>query len=76
MFFSNISFQTLTLYYLDVLTTELQQLGYNHLVFPLLAFGDVITRDIVPDRPMNALIHLKYGKIYIILYLFCVYISL
>ena len=42
--------QTLTLYYLDSLGTELRSIGYSHLTFPALVLGEVIARDIVESN--------------------------
>ncbi|XP_022091640.1 cilia- and flagella-associated protein 46-like isoform X3 [Acanthaster planci] len=41
---------TLTLYYLDCLVSELRGIGYSHLTFPALVFGEVVARDIVESN--------------------------
>ena len=45
--------------YLDLLSQDLRDLGYTHLSLPVLAMADVLSRDVLSNRPLNSMLHLK-----------------
>lgn len=49
----------LTLFYLDNLVSCLRDIGYNHLTLPILAFEDLLSRDLLKSEPLNVLVHFK-----------------
>lgn len=51
--------QMLTLFYLDNLVSCLRDIGYNHLTLPILAFEDLLSRDLLKSEPLNVLVHFK-----------------
>ena len=51
--------QSLTLFYLEWLSEQLRQLGYNQLALPVLAMADVMARQMLKTEPLNNLIHLR-----------------
>ena len=52
-------FQLLTLYYMDSLVHQLRELGYNHLTLPVLAFEDLLSRDLLPSEALKFLAHTR-----------------
>lgn len=53
------NFQLLTLYYLESLVDQLRELGYNHLTLPVLAFEDLLSRDLLPSEALKFLVHTR-----------------
>ena len=51
--------QMLTLYYLDLLTKQLKDVGYSHLALPVLALEDLLSRSILKDHSLNVLVHVR-----------------
>ena len=49
----------LTIIFLEKLMTYLREMGYAHMALPVLAFADVIARDILKNEPLTTLIHLR-----------------
>ncbi|KAL3864704.1 hypothetical protein ACJMK2_006363 [Sinanodonta woodiana] len=49
----------LTLHYLDMLYDMLRDQGYNHLTLPILAFEDLLSRDLLKSDCLKKLVHLK-----------------
>ena len=47
------------LYYLESLTAQLRELGYNHLTLPVLAFEDLLSRDLLPSEALKFLVHTR-----------------
>ncbi|XP_065923991.1 cilia- and flagella-associated protein 46 isoform X6 [Magallana gigas] len=53
----------LTLFYLDSLVSCLRDVGYNHLTLPVLAFEDLLSRDLLKSEPLNVLVHFKAAEV-------------
>ncbi|XP_062591392.1 cilia- and flagella-associated protein 46-like [Saccostrea cucullata] len=53
----------LTLYYLDTLVNCLRDIGYNHLTLPILAFEDLMSRDLLKSEPLHVLVHAKAAEV-------------
>nr|XP_022339451.1 cilia- and flagella-associated protein 46-like isoform X3 [Crassostrea virginica] len=53
----------LTLFYLDTLVGCLRDIGYNHLTLPILAFEDLLSRDLLKSEPLNVLVHFKAAEV-------------
>lgn len=49
----------LTLHYLESLIIKLRELGYNHLTLPILAFEDLLSRDMLHNDSLNFLVHMR-----------------
>ena len=48
------------MHYLDLLVSQLRELGYNHLTLPVLAMADVLARDTLKSTALTGRIHLQY----------------
>ncbi|XP_056005172.1 cilia- and flagella-associated protein 46-like isoform X7 [Ostrea edulis] len=53
----------LTLHYLDTLVECLRDVGYNHLTLPILAFEDLMSRDLLKSEPLHVLVHSKAAEV-------------
>ncbi|KAL4232411.1 Cilia and flagella associated protein 46 [Mactra antiquata] len=49
----------LTLHYLDSLVEQLRTIGYNHLTLPVLAFEDMLARDLLQNNSLKFLVHTR-----------------
>ena len=49
----------LTLHYTDSLVTQLRELGYNHLTLPVLAFQDLLSRDLLANDSLKTFVHTR-----------------
>ncbi|XP_060585472.1 cilia- and flagella-associated protein 46-like isoform X2 [Ruditapes philippinarum] len=47
----------LTLHYLESMVTQLRDIGYNHLTLPVLAFEDLLSRDLLHNDSLKFLVH-------------------
>ncbi|XP_053406399.1 cilia- and flagella-associated protein 46-like [Mercenaria mercenaria] len=47
----------LTLHYLESMVTQLRDIGYNHLTLPILAFEDLLSRDLLQNDSLKFLVH-------------------
>ncbi|XP_077311369.1 cilia- and flagella-associated protein 46 isoform X2 [Lithobates pipiens] len=54
---------TYSLYYLNLLVEELNNISYTHLTLPVLQLAEVIAHDVVESKSLSDLYHLRISKI-------------
>ncbi|KAI1894576.1 hypothetical protein AGOR_G00117200 [Albula goreensis] len=59
----SISKQTQTLYFLDLLVRELNSLALTHLTLPILHLAEVIAHDLMNNRSVSDLYHLRLSRV-------------
>lgn len=58
--FKKNSFQTRTLYFMDILSEELQKIFCPHLILPIFQLAEVIAKEVVECRSLSDLYHLRF----------------
>ncbi|XP_052228420.1 cilia- and flagella-associated protein 46-like isoform X3 [Dreissena polymorpha] len=53
----------LTLHYLESLVRQLRDVGYNHLVLPVLALEDVLSRSLLQNDSLKFLVHVRATEV-------------
>ncbi|XP_072095861.1 cilia- and flagella-associated protein 46 isoform X2 [Mobula birostris] len=59
----NILKPTYTLFYMDLLVKELQSLSYTHLTLPILQLEELIAKEVLDNRGLSDLYHLRIAQI-------------
>ncbi|XP_051883705.1 cilia- and flagella-associated protein 46 [Pristis pectinata] len=59
----NILKPTYTLFYMDLLVKELQSLSYTHLTLPILQLEELIASEVLDNRSLSDLYHLRIAQI-------------
>ena len=54
------SFQMLTMHYIQALLRDLRDLGYHQLALPVVAMQQLIANLIIDDAQLKKLVHLRY----------------
>ncbi|XP_063818084.1 cilia- and flagella-associated protein 46 isoform X2 [Pseudophryne corroboree] len=52
-----------SLYYLDLLVSELQSISFTHMTLPVLHLAEVIAHDVVESKSLSDLYHLKISQV-------------
>ncbi|CAJ0966591.1 unnamed protein product [Ranitomeya imitator] len=52
-----------SLYYLDLLVNQLQNISFTHLSLPVLQFEEVIAHDVVQSKSLSDLYHLRLSQV-------------
>lgn len=58
--FKKISFQTCTLYFMDLLSKELQKIFCPHLILPIFQLAEVIASEVLECKSLSDLYHLRF----------------